>query len=273
MSEELPKLLEGWVTTTIGEIADYVQRGKSPKYTDWSELPVVNQKSVRWHEIDSKHLKFIHPDQWSQWGQERFLQEGDILWNSTGTGTIGRAAIFTGLAGYSRSVADSHVTVVRTEIYDSKLLHFWIMSPVIQGKIASMHVGSTNQVELSRSEVLKTKVPFPLLNEQRRIVTKIEVLRALSQRAKEALEAIPPLLDQFRQSVLAAAFRGDLTADWREQNPDVEPASVLLERIRAERAKKEAEVKAAKTKGKTKGRRRAESSADQFEQINLPELE
>ncbi|NJN12781.1 MAG: hypothetical protein HC815_34465, partial [Richelia sp. RM1_1_1] len=48
------------------------------------------------------------------------------------------------------------------------------------------------------------------------------------QRVKEAIDAIPQLLDQFRQSVLAAAFRGDLTADWRENNPDVEPASNLI---------------------------------------------
>ncbi|MBE9212671.1 restriction endonuclease subunit S [Plectonema cf. radiosum LEGE 06105] len=82
-------------------------------------------------------------------------------------------------------------------------------------------------------EVLQQlKIPFPPLNEQKRIVRKIEALQRRSQRVKEAIDAIPQLLDQFRQSVLAAAFRGDLTADWRENNPDVEPASVLLEKIR-----------------------------------------
>ena len=53
------------------------------------------------------------------------------------------------------------------------------------------------------------------------------------RRAKEALDAIPALLDRYRQSVLAAAFRGDLTADWRSRYPDTEPASELLEHIRA----------------------------------------
>lgn len=46
---------------------------------------------------------------------------------------------------------------------------------------------------------------------------------------------MPALLDRLRQSILAAAFRGDLTADWRAENPDVEPASELLNRIRVER--------------------------------------
>ena len=81
-------------------------------------------------------------------------------------------------------------------------------------------------------------IPIPPLNEQHRIVTKIETLTARSRKAREALDAIPALLDQFRQSVLAAAFRGDLTADWREQNPDVEPAEKLLERIREKRVEK-----------------------------------
>ena len=109
------------------------------------------------------------------------------------------------------------------------------------------------QPNLNLGIIKATKVPIPPLNEQRRIVAKIEALKARSQRVKEELEAIAPLLDQFRQSVLAAAFRGDLTADWREKNPDVEPASVLLERIRAERRRRweEAELEKMKAQGKT----------------------
>ena len=81
-------------------------------------------------------------------------------------------------------------------------------------------------------------VDVPPLNEQKRIVAKIEALQARSDAAKAALDAIPPLLEKFRQSVLASAFRGDLTKKWREAHPDVEPASKLLERIRAERRRK-----------------------------------
>ncbi len=69
---------------------------------------------------------------------------------------------------------------------------------------------------------------------------------------KSELDAIPPLLEKFRQSVLAAAFRGDLTADWRRQNPDVEPASVLLDRIRAERRQRWEDAELAKMRAKGK---------------------
>jgi type I restriction enzyme, S subunit len=76
---------------------------------------------------------------------------------------------------------------------------------------------------------------LPPLNEQRRIVSTIEQLTDRSHKARAALEDVPKLIAQFRQSVLAAAFRGDLTADWREKNPDIEPASELLERIKIDR--------------------------------------
>ncbi|UZP66005.1 restriction endonuclease subunit S [Desulfovibrio mangrovi] len=95
-----------------------------------------------------------------------------------------------------------------------------------------------------------TEFPLPPLNEQRRIADKIDALQAKSRRAREALETVKPLLEKFRQSVLAAAFRGDLTAEWRKQNPNVEPASKLLERIRAERRARWEEAELAKMQAK-----------------------
>jgi type I restriction enzyme, S subunit len=243
----------GWCWTSVEELTSYVQRGKSPKYAEQSGLPVVNQKCVRWDGVEAEHLKFVDPSQWDAWAPERTLRDGDILWNSTGTGTIGRAAIYRPIDGYRRVVADSHVTILRLRIGLPEYLHAWIRSPLTQGRIEEMQSGSTNQVELGRTEVLRTRVPTAPLNEQRRIVAKLEALQARSRRAREALDAVPPLLDKLRQSILAAAFRGDLTKNWRAKHKDVEPASELLKRIRAERRKKweEAELAKIKAKGKT----------------------
>ncbi len=64
--------------------------------------------------------------------------------------------------------------------------------------------------------------------------------------AKNSSVSSPGLLQDYRRSVLAAAFRGDLTADWREKNPDLEPADKLLMRIRAERRRLWEEAELAK---------------------------
>ncbi|MCT7988586.1 restriction endonuclease subunit S [Laspinema olomoucense] len=77
---------------------------------------------------------------------------------------------------------------------------------------------------ISRQDIYKVNIPLPPLNEQRRIVAKLEKLLAKVDACKQRLEKIPTILARFRQSVLAAACSGRLTADWREQNPDVEAA-------------------------------------------------
>lgn len=77
-----------------------------------------------------------------------------------------------------------------------------------------------------------------------------------------------PLLDQFRQSVLAAAFRGDLTADWRENNPDIEPAIKLLERIKLKRFEL---AKTPRAFSKVQKTYEEELQRLDFDYINLPE--
>lgn len=94
--------------------------------------------------------------------------------------------------------------------------------------------GST-RLKLTQGALRRVPLPVPPLETQHHIVAALDAIHARTRAAREALEAIPPLVDKFRQSVLAAAFRGDLTADWRAANPDVEPASELLKRIRVER--------------------------------------
>ncbi|MBE9080212.1 restriction endonuclease subunit S [Romeria aff. gracilis LEGE 07310] len=82
--------------------------------------------------------------------------------------------------------------------------------------------------------IAKFPIPLPPSTSSAASSAKLKNSPPNTKRAREALADVPSLIDQFRQSVLAAAFRGDLTAEWREQNPDVESASELLERIRTQ---------------------------------------
>ncbi|MEQ8192676.1 MAG: restriction endonuclease subunit S, partial [Candidatus Eremiobacterota bacterium] len=84
---------------------------------------------------------------------------------------------------------------------------------------------------INRNDIYKVDVLLPPLNEQHRIVSKLEKLLSKVEACKDRLKKIPLILKRFRQSVLASACCGRLTADWREKNPDVEPAEKLLEKI------------------------------------------
>jgi type I restriction enzyme, S subunit len=137
---------------------------------------------------------------------------------------------------------------------DTKFLTFALNSPQIKASADQVARGVA-QKTVTLGDLKNFQIPLPPLAEQCRIVAKVEILTAKSRRAKEALDAIPALLERFRQSVLASAFRGDLTADWREKNPDVEPAEELLMRIRAERRRRweGAELAKMRAKGKVPG--------------------
>lgn len=127
------------------------------------------------------------------------------------------------------------------------------------------YVTGTTRLKLNQTRMKSIPVLLPPLLEQRRIVAKIEALFAQSRAAREALEAVPDLVAKFRQAVLAAAFRGELV----EQAPEDDPASILLERIRAERRHKwEEDLRA---QGKDPGRRTYQKPAPP-DTSDLPEL-
>lgn len=99
------------------------------------------------------------------------------------------------------------------------------------------YVGGTTRLKLTQGSMRRIKVRCPDLLCQNEIVSEVNSLFSKIESMKDAVNHSGFLLSQLRQSILASAFRGDLTASWREENPDVEPASELLARIRVERKK------------------------------------
>ena len=177
--EKLFVLPKGWMWTRLGEVCSYIQRGKSPAYVDQSDFIVVSQKCVRWSGLDLSQARFIDPDSLNKYEAVRKLCGGDILWNSTGTGTIGRACFVPPLDIKQILVVDSHVTIVRPIVFESVFLWRWIQSPSVQTKIEGVASGTTNQIELNTSTVVLHPFPLPPLGEQRRIVAKVDELMAL----------------------------------------------------------------------------------------------
>ena len=175
---------EGWCWARLGNIATYLQRGKSPKYATGTDLLVVSQKCVKWNGLDLSVAKEIEAASLERYEGHRFLRDGDLLWNSTGTGTIGR--IIRVESPPEKLVCDSHVTLIRCPHVVSEYLRTWLRSDHVYGVIESRAAGSTKQVELTTGLALNWQVPLPPLAEQHRIVAKVNELMALCDRLEAA---------------------------------------------------------------------------------------
>ncbi|MDE2522967.1 MAG: restriction endonuclease subunit S [Methanocorpusculum sp.] len=239
--DEVPfEIPESWEWVRLGEICKYIQRGKSPKYSDIKQIPVIAQKCIQWSGLEMGKCLYIDPNTIDTYSPERILQQHDLLWNSTGLGTLGRIQIFTpSLPDYPIVVADSHVTVIRAfnEYVLPNYLRLWFSSPMVQDVINDKATGSTKQTELGLQIVIEYEVPLPPLAEQRRIVARLEELMPLidaydaEERRLSALETEFP--EQLRWSLLQYAVEGKLV----EQRPEEGTAAELLAEIAAERGR------------------------------------
>ena len=224
---------KSWVWVKIENIVNYIQRGKSPTYSPIRKYPVLAQKCNQWSGITLENVLFFAPETFEKYTEERFLQIGDIVINSTGTGTLGRIGLFDTnvLNGYECIVADSHITVVRcNQSMLPKYVYYFLCSEYQQKTIEENAAGSTNQKELYINTIKEFFIPIPPPQEQRRIVKKIEECFVLINQIEENKLSLSQFIKQTKSKVLDLAIHGKLVP----QNPNDEPVSVLLERIKKE---------------------------------------
>ena len=215
MPKEVPyEVPKSWEWVRLGVISEYIQRGKGPTYSDEKKYPVISQKCVQWSGFDNAVVKFVDPSSIHDYSEERFIISNDLLWNSTGTGTIGRIGIYKDeLSEYSKIVADSHVTVIRVLNLDPVYILQFLKSPLIQNAIEGMASGTTNQIELNTSTVIEQIAPLPPLTEQRRIVAKIDELMARVDELERKRDALNERRLAMHQAAVARLLNsGDANA-------------------------------------------------------------
>ncbi len=213
-----------------------IKRGKSPKYAEKSNVQVFAQKcNVKTGGINMGLALFLDEAVIEKYPNDEYMCDGDIVINSTGGGTMGRVGIFrdTDRIDGMSIVPDGHVTVIRAcDIVDYKYLFYFIKQN--QKFLETQGDGSTNQTELKPVTIASLLLPLPPLEEQHRIVAKIEEILLYVDRYAESYEKLEQFNAKFpedmKKSILQYAIMGKLV----EQRPEEGTAEELYQQIQDE---------------------------------------
>ena len=171
----------GWTLCQLRDLCSFLSRGKSPKYSETpNQYPVFAQKcNLKDGDISLSQARFLDESTISKWPEKYRLRDGDVLVNSTGTGTVGRTRIFKSeyLGDYPFVVPDSHVSVVRSfDEIESTFIFYSLYCQEGQQYFDENLAGSTNQKELYIDVIGDRNIMLPPINEQKRIIAKVEEL-------------------------------------------------------------------------------------------------
>ena len=248
IADEVPfDIPESWEWVRLKDIVvKEIKRGKSPTYADNSSILVFAQKcNTKAGIIDLSPAKHLDFKSFAKYLDDEYMQDGDIVVNSTGNGTLGRVGVFHD-ADRSNDcviVPDSHVTTIRI----NKILvldYVYYVLVYYQPYFEKNCSGSTNQTELKPLVIANLFIPVPPIEEQRRIIRKLSSVLPLVTKYDEkeaALEVYNTAFPaQLKKSILQYAVQGKLVPQDPAESgiPIVNPANIIHGNISSEKIKK-----------------------------------
>ncbi|QQS06054.1 MAG: restriction endonuclease subunit S [Fibrobacterota bacterium] len=206
MSEDLP---ESWVETTLGTVVEYGKTHKAEPEQISDDTWVLELEDI---ERDTSNIlqRKTFRDRNSRSTKNSF-KKNDVLYGK--------------LRPYLNKVVIADIDgVCSTEIVplsggtnlNNRFLWYWLKSPIFLDYVSRVGRG-VNMPRLSTEDGQNAPLVLSPATEQRRIVAKLDALQSRTRIAREALDAVAPLLKSFRQSVLQAAVTGALTEEWRSK--------------------------------------------------------
>jgi type I restriction enzyme S subunit len=232
MNDDLPT---GWAHATIGDIAEDMKNGLYRPASSYADDGVaclrmynIEAGKIAWKDI--KRMKLT-----PQEVKEYQLVPGDLLVNRVNSRElVGKSAVI--LNGLETCVFESKNIRLRLR-RDAVCPEFVNYKLLLSGSRHFTHNAQqvVGMASISQPQIAAFEIPLAPLAEQRRIVAKLEALLAKVQACQKRLDRIPTSLKRFRQAVLYSACSGRLTADWREEDPKVNPAADFVRGTQLER--------------------------------------
>ena len=246
-----PRLPEGWCWATVDQVSDGVHYGSSTKTSPEHEgVPVLRMGNIRDGMLNLDNLKYLPPDHPEF--PRLLLTAGDLLFNRTNSAElVGKTAVYPGRPNPC-SFASYLIRVRLLRPHLSQVVANALNGPHGRAWVASVVSQQVGQANVNGTKLRAFPFPLPPETEQEEIVRQSADAADSVTRSTEAINALlQHRAAALRQSILKRAFEGRLVP----QDPADEPASVLLDRIRAER---EAERK--RRKPRPRNRRRQPKS-------------
>ena len=232
IEDEIPfELPEGWSWCRLFSLSIKIGAGSTPTggavvYTT-SGIKFIRSQNVYDDGLLLDDVAYI-PEEINQKKSGSIVKSKDILLNITG-GSIGRCSLVSD--DFDVANVNQHVMIIRLANLElRKYIHSVVISPYIQEQIISRQVGS-GRGGLSAETLSTFLIPLPPLNEQVSINRKLNECISQVLAIADAKCNISNLIIATKSKILDLAIRGKLVS----QDPNNEPASVLLERIRSEK--------------------------------------
>ncbi len=227
-----PILPNSWRWARVANVSASMDYGTSEKATGpTSGVPVLRMGNIQSGKLDFGNLKFF-PTGWSEFKKFR-LEPGDVLFNRTNSAElVGKTAVYK--KHHPPAVFASYLIRVKVNI---GFCHPEIMSHFINSCFGRAYIKSVVSQQVGQANVNGTKLslmPVPLIpiREQIEILKQVDTQLSVADKFEESLSTGLTQTETIKQAILAKAFQGKLVP----QDPADEPASKLLERIKAERS-------------------------------------
>ena len=246
--EEPYKLPSNWVWTFINKLVD-VRDGTHDSPEFYSEgYPLITSKNLKKNQISFENVKFISKEDMDKINQRSRVEKGDILYAMIGT--IGNP-IYCDFDSLGKFAVKNVAIFKPFDKKISKFLKYYLESENYK-KLIETKVKGTTQKFIPLNVLRNILLPLPPLEEQKRIVEKLDSLFEKIQKIKEIIEEVKEKTTSRREAILSKAFSGKLTEKWRGEN-HTENARELLVKINDEKIRLwEDECKKAEDEGRKK---------------------
>ena len=241
VAAKLPPLPISWVWEKLGWMTCGVEYGTAAKSAATGRVPVLRMGNIQNAEFDWAELVYTSDDNESA---QYLLHDGDVLFNRTNSPElVGKTAIYKGerpaiFAGYLIRV--NHIS----RVVDGQYLNLFLNSHVARQYGNDVKTDGVNQSNINGAKLSNYPFPYCSIEEQREIARILEKTFSLLDATEANIVQELEKADALRQSILKKAFTGQLVP----QDPNDEPASLLLDRIKA--------AKAAQGQNNTRAKRR-----------------